>query len=152
MLLPFVVIDCGDPGTPNNGNTIRISTTFGSVVNHTCNVGFVLNGANQRECLESGNWSEPLPSCEGKYRYHSCAFNIFNISVSDCGDPGRPENGNTIGDTFTVGSIVNHTCNEGFVLIGTRQRECLGNRSWSESLPTCNSKFTKSAITFITIS
>ena len=65
------------------------------------------------------------------------------FSVSDCGDPGTPENGNTIGDSFIFGSIINHTCDIGYELFGTSQRECLVNQSWSGSLPMCESKFTK---------
>ena len=60
------VIDCGDPGTPSNGNTIGTSTTFGSIVNHTCNIGYILNGEDQRECLSNGFWSSPLPTCISK--------------------------------------------------------------------------------------
>ena len=43
-----------------------LSTTFGSVVNHTCNPGFRLDGAFERVCLSNGNWSPPLPTCECK--------------------------------------------------------------------------------------
>ena len=60
--------DCSDPGRPENGNTIGDDTSVDAVVNHTCNIGFVLNGASERECLPSGNWSEPLPTCDGKQK------------------------------------------------------------------------------------
>jgi len=69
-LVVFIVIDCGDPGRPDNGNTIGTSTTFGSVVTHTCNEGYELVGADQRECISpdgiTGTWSEPLPTCNSK--------------------------------------------------------------------------------------
>ena len=45
---------------------MQTTTTFGSIVNHTCNLGFALNGSNQRMCQENGEWSQPLPSCESK--------------------------------------------------------------------------------------
>ena len=123
-----------------NGNTIVESTTFGSVVTHTCNTGFALNGTNQRECLASGSWSDPLPSCICKCTirlYHDIIILIY--LVSNCGDPGIPGNGSTIAESFTFGSTINHTCNEGFELIGVSQRICLENSSWSDSLPTCES-------------
>ena len=78
MIIPVLVVDCGDPGTPFNGNTMGtlvtigptdirgLSTTFGSVVNHTCNEGYRLVGAFERECLSNGSWSAPLPTCECK--------------------------------------------------------------------------------------
>ena len=62
----YTVVDCGDPGIPDNGTTTGTNTTFGSVVTHTCNDGFVLVGTDERICLESGNWSASLPSCESK--------------------------------------------------------------------------------------
>lgn len=61
------VDNCGAPGVPANGQTFGNSTTVGSIVTHTCNEGFVLDGANRRECLSNGSWSEPLPSCKRKY-------------------------------------------------------------------------------------
>ena len=71
LLGDFLVINCGDPGIPDNGTTMGNSTTFGSVVTHTCDPGFVLNGEDERECVLSddpsiGVWSEPLPTCDGK--------------------------------------------------------------------------------------
>lgn len=61
----LIVDTCGDPGVPANGNTIGTSFSVGSVVMHTCDSGFVLMGATERECLPDGRWSEPLPSCIG---------------------------------------------------------------------------------------
>ena len=63
------VVDCGNPGIPMNGSTEleTMTTTFGSIATHTCNTGFTLIGADRRECLDSGNWSRPLPICRSKY-------------------------------------------------------------------------------------
>ena len=62
----YILIDCGDPGIPDNGITKWISTIFESVVCHPCDVGFKLFGENEQTGLESGNWSAPLPVCKGK--------------------------------------------------------------------------------------
>ena len=66
LLVNYTVSDCGDPGTPSNGNTKGTVTTSGSLVNHTCNEGYELNGAKTRECLANGSWSAPLPTCDSK--------------------------------------------------------------------------------------
>ena len=47
-------------------DTLALDTSLGAVVNHTCDDGFVLQGAMERECLPSGEWSAPLPTCVGK--------------------------------------------------------------------------------------
>ena len=60
------VVDCGNAGTPDNGDTMQTTTTFGSIVNHICDVGYNLNGAAQRVCLSTGSWSELLPTCISK--------------------------------------------------------------------------------------
>lgn len=67
IITSCAVVDCGDPGVPSNGNTMVTNTVYSSIVNHTCNAGYALNGANQRKCLASGNWLKPLPFCESKY-------------------------------------------------------------------------------------
>ena len=62
----FVVILCGNPGTPANGSTTVTSDTVGSTADHFCNEGFNLDGVNQRVCLPNGSWSDSLPTCIGK--------------------------------------------------------------------------------------
>ena len=71
----FIVINCGDPGIPDNGATTGTNTTFDSVITYSCDDGFVLVGADEQICLESGNWSAPLPSCESRL----CTIIIINI-------------------------------------------------------------------------
>ena len=67
------------------------------------------------------------------------ATKCFSHTVG-CGGPGTPSNGMTEITSDTFGSTVNHTCNEGYVLNGTNERECLANGSWSAPLPSCDSK------------
>ena len=133
---------CDDPGVPLNGNSFFTSTNVGSIVNHTCNTGYNLNGASQRECLSNAQWSEPLPMCISKLiTYNFLAVFLLLISaVVDCGDAGMPDNGDTMQTTTTFGSIVNHTCNTGFALNGSSQRECQESGRWSQPLPSCESK------------
>ena len=76
----FYTDDCGDPGTPTNGNTMGtlvgppdaliLNTSLGAVVNHSCIDGYRLQGAVERECLPGGTWSAPLPDCIGKIIIH----------------------------------------------------------------------------------
>ena len=114
-------VECGDPGTPVDGNSDFNSTTFQSLVRHTCSDGFRLNGDSIRECLDSGLWSAPLPLCE----------------LITCGSPGIPIAGVLFYSNMTVGSIASYSCVEGFRLEGEQDRICFNNGSWSGDVPSC---------------
>ena len=62
----FPVVDCGDPGTPTNGQLTLTSTTYNSVVTYTCNMGYTLQGSNSRTCQSNGNWSGNVTKCSRK--------------------------------------------------------------------------------------
>ena len=61
----FPAIDCGDPGTPTNGQRSLSSTTYNSVATYTCDVGYTLQGPNSRTCQSDGLWSGSVPQCLG---------------------------------------------------------------------------------------
>ena len=114
-------MDCDDPGTSLNGNRQVNATTFGSTVDYSCNDGYELVGRQQRTCRSTGRWSGSLPVC----------------SPVDCGDPGRPTNGDRVLSDTSLGSQVLYICNPGFELSGSLRRVCETTGSWSSSLPTC---------------
>lgn len=39
-------------------------TYYGAIAHYNCDPNFKLNGPPQRECLESGQWRQPLPVCD----------------------------------------------------------------------------------------
>ena len=63
LYLPSSAVECGDPGTPTNGQRSLSSTTYNSVVTYTCDVGYTLQGSNSRTCQSSGLWSGTQPLC-----------------------------------------------------------------------------------------
>ena len=75
VIFIIIEVDCGNPGIPVDGGTTVNSTTLDSVAIHNCDDGFLLVGESQRICLESGEWSAPLPTCERKH--HATNFSIY---------------------------------------------------------------------------
>ena len=64
-----LAVNCGSPLIPTNGGIIAPSTTFGSVMTHTCDSGFVLCGENNRTCQSNRSWSGSTPNCTSKAFY-----------------------------------------------------------------------------------
>ena len=48
---------------------------MGTVVRFECTLGTSLVGLNSIQCLPNGQWSDPIPTCNGKCNIQ----NIFNI-------------------------------------------------------------------------
>ena len=62
---------------PTNGGIIAPSTTFGSVMTHNCNSGFVLCGENNRTCQSNRSWSGSTPNCTS-----NAYILIFNCALT----------------------------------------------------------------------
>uniref|UniRef100_A0A673IHF6 CUB and Sushi multiple domains 1 n=1 Tax=Sinocyclocheilus rhinocerous TaxID=307959 RepID=A0A673IHF6_9TELE len=54
-----------------------------------------------------------------------------------CGDPGIPPHGSRLGEEFRHKSLLRFTCEAGYALIGSSERTCLQNGSWSRTQPVC---------------
>ena len=61
----YIGVDCGGLEAPSNGSVNIRSTTYDSVANYSCNVGYALNGESIWTCLTSGEWSGTEPTCSG---------------------------------------------------------------------------------------
>ena len=62
----YIIVDCGDPGAPDNGNSNFTDTTEGSVVTYTCNSGFEFIGNSTQTCEltpDGAFWSFTRPVC-----------------------------------------------------------------------------------------
>uniref|UniRef100_A0A8C5D3L1 CUB and Sushi multiple domains 1 n=1 Tax=Gouania willdenowi TaxID=441366 RepID=A0A8C5D3L1_GOUWI len=118
-------ISCGDPGVPPN--TVVSGTrswTYGSVLQYTCLPGALRVGNSTRHCQEDGTWSGPPPYCTG-------------VSTGVCGDPGIPPHGARLGEDFKTKSLLRFSCEAGYNLIGSAERTCLHNGTWSGTQPVC---------------
>ena len=77
----FPAIGCGDPGTPTNGQRALFSTTTGSVVTYTCDVGYTLQGSNSRTCQSNGQWNGSVPQCERMLNVYACNRQNTNLDI-----------------------------------------------------------------------
>uniref|UniRef100_A0A3P8W7T0 CUB and Sushi multiple domains 1 n=1 Tax=Cynoglossus semilaevis TaxID=244447 RepID=A0A3P8W7T0_CYNSE len=119
-------ISCGDPGIPPNAVVTGASSwTYGSVLHYSCLPGGLLVGNTTRHCQEDNTWSGAPPYCTG-------------VSPGECGDPGTPPHGTRLGgEEFKTKSLLRFSCEAGYALIGSAERTCLNNGTWSGRQPVC---------------
>lgn len=139
LLHTGTVIGCGNPGVPDNGRSNYHNNKIGSVVTHSCNTGFVLEGDQLRRCLPTGSWSGSLPSCQRMAQDMVRENVTFLFTATDCGDPGTPRDGEKSLSGTTFGSVAVYFCDNGFILKGNPLRRCQQNGKWSGSIPKCQS-------------
>ncbi|XP_013926586.1 PREDICTED: CUB and sushi domain-containing protein 3-like [Thamnophis sirtalis] len=113
---------CGDPGIPGHGSREQTNFRTKSVVQFSCELGYILHGSEERTCLANGSWTGRQPECK----------------AVQCGNPGTTANGKVFQiDGTTFSSSVIYSCMEGYILSGPSVRQCTANGTWSGSLPNC---------------
>ncbi|KAM6977905.1 CUB and sushi domain-containing protein 1-like [Aplochiton taeniatus] len=117
-------ISCGDPGVPPLVVVSGRSWTYGALLQYSCSQQRALIGNATRYCQEDGTWSGAPPHCSGG-------------SPGVCGDPGIPPHGTRLGEEFRLKSLLRFNCEAGYSLIGSAERTCLHNGSWSGTQPVC---------------
>lgn len=69
--------------------------------------------------------------------YPSCpAF----VSANDCGQLLIPQNGSMFGNMTTFPNKVTFACDDGFIIKGSKVRQCQANRTWTGSDTFCDGK------------
>lgn len=67
----------------------------------------------------------------------SFCFAFVGDIAGSCGDPGIPAQGSREQTDFKIRSKVHFTCSEGYELIGSSERMCFPNGTWSGTQPFC---------------
>ena len=67
LVLFYLLVNCGDPGAPANGNFVLENDTYeDSIVIYSCSFGFTLIGDYQRLCQSNETWTGTVPTCTRK--------------------------------------------------------------------------------------
>ena len=119
---------CEDRGDVMNGKQTFINTTAdNTVVEYSCNDGYELVGSARHQCLESGEWSHPLPTCQP-------------VKVVTCSFITSPVNGRVVYSDLSLrpGSTANFSCNSAYDMFGLSMLVCLETGEWDQLVPECN--------------
>ncbi len=116
-------ISCDALSGPDNG-TLDLSNTglYPSTATYACNGGYVLSGTATRECQTDGSWDGAAPTC----------------SPISCDSLSAPSNGGvSTTNSNLYPSLATYICDPGYDLVGTENRTCGTDGTWSGSAPTC---------------
>ncbi|XP_007232985.2 sushi domain-containing protein 6 [Astyanax mexicanus] len=106
--------------TETNHNFIPI----GTVLQYSCDSGYILSGEGIITCLSPGHWSSSPPHC---------------LKNDVCRPPSAPENGGyvchpTSCPKLIEGTVIEYFCDEGYTLKGYRYHTCR-NGDWDSATP-----------------
>ena len=59
----------------------EINCTYNSVINYTCNEGYLINGSHSIVCLPYGNWNSAVPLCS---RGEKLIIGVFACEIYVC--------------------------------------------------------------------
>ena len=62
----MLLVDCGDPGQPENSDRQGDRFLYTDTLHYTCNGGYYhSDGDSNLTCLNTGQWDGTLPVCTG---------------------------------------------------------------------------------------
>uniref|UniRef100_A0A1S4LTX8 C4b-binding protein beta chain, putative n=1 Tax=Ixodes scapularis TaxID=6945 RepID=A0A1S4LTX8_IXOSC len=118
-----VEIDCGHPGHLHNGYVEFRVSTLNAKASYNCFDGMKFQGqANSSVCLDTGNWSNPLPKCLAPCKIPALEHAFVNLSTPE----SRLEHGR----------LLNVSCQEHYELAYNATPPKCNNGSWTH-LPIC---------------
>nr|XP_042895666.1 sushi, von Willebrand factor type A, EGF and pentraxin domain-containing protein 1 isoform X2 [Parasteatoda tepidariorum] len=115
------IIRCPDPLKVTHAYLIYSDNKYGSSVEYYCDEGYKLIGSIQRLCTGDGEWAGLEPEC---------------VQIR-CPSPPSLADGDIVTHDTTYRSTVQCTCHKGYELIGSAERICLSDETWSGTDPSC---------------
>ncbi|XP_059151508.1 protein lev-9-like [Physella acuta] len=114
--------DCGDPGEIAHGwRDPGYRFVYPTRVTYHCSEGYELRGRPYRECKANGEWSDGRPECE----------------PIRCSELSPSYLATMIGTGTSYGTVIRFACPSGYKIVGSSERSCQADRTWSGQDATC---------------
>ena len=78
----YIVSNCDDLQSPNNGSIKLTGTSFGDTATYSCDMGFMLLGESTRTCEAGSFWSGVVPFCSRKLMHVIDNCNLSIVSTA----------------------------------------------------------------------
>uniref|UniRef100_W5KIJ6 C3/C5 convertase n=1 Tax=Astyanax mexicanus TaxID=7994 RepID=W5KIJ6_ASTMX len=123
-------ITCPNPNVLDNGsvNPYQVLYYVNDMINYRCHSDHILRGSPTRVCQLNGKWSGSTAIC--------------SIDSHHCPDPGIPPGASRTGHIFDIDDTVSYRCDNKLTLLGSRERVCQDDGTWSGQEPECYADFT----------
>ncbi|XP_035669072.1 P-selectin-like [Branchiostoma floridae] len=120
-------IQCPVLNAPTNGARAPPtgSSLYQNQVTFTCNTGYDLDGVSPVTCQADGTWSNPVPICRPR-----CP--VLTAPTNGARTPPTGEN--------SYQDVIRFTCNTGYVRNGAFDTTCQADATWSNPVPTCETR------------
>jgi hypothetical protein len=107
-----------DPPQIPHGKVTTNGRHHGATATYTCDSNYKIGSGNRERNCNSGSWTAAEPTC-----------------ILGCVHPGNPSNGDaSISETSLL-----YKCNQGYRMVGSDRRNCVGT-SWSGIAPQCEKR------------
>lgn len=140
---------------------VNSTTYLGSEIEYSCVRNYKLNGPSKRVCLETKQWSDSTPKCEGISVLQSlfthtkmCCFteircpepivaehSILSVTGNDRMYGRtliRTSDSTNVGATsYKIGALVKYRCERGYKVVGEPLSTCEDTGQWSGDVPQC---------------
>jgi CUB/sushi domain-containing protein len=114
---PVCLVDCRLPPSPTGVAYVNPAVWYstGSVLDYTCNQGYIKGSTDQLTCEIGGIWSGAAVCKE-----------------SVCTTPAQPANGSflNLDDGYPVGHMLLYDCNPGYKITGSLDLQCTATGHW----------------------
>ncbi|TSW21794.1 P-selectin [Bagarius yarrelli] len=118
-------VECPDLQAPQDGSVFCTDQTLrkGSICSFTCSEGFILKGALNTECTETGEWRTTPPTC----------------TAVRCPELQEPNNGfiNCSSQEALISTACFFSCLDGYELHEHKMLLCGPNGNWTGEVPVC---------------
>ncbi|XP_072244865.1 complement factor H-like [Leuresthes tenuis] len=102
------------------------SIAAGHKLRFQCSGDFQLKGSEEIQCLQSGQWNSPFPTCAE----NTCEIGVIHPHLFVAGLPPTSQ-------SIAAGHKLRFQCSGDFQLKGSEEIQCLQSGQWNSPFPTC---------------
>jgi len=127
---------CGGVDPPKHGFMMGVGKQWRDIIRFSCEEGYRMFGSSEIECLHTGTWSSPPPSCHRVWCEVPVAGSGQLLPTSLAGSVNLPST--SLQPSFPHRSRIQLTCRAGHRQRGDLSTQCQPNGRWTRPEGACH--------------